>query len=147
MARGERFLQEFGADFGRDGPLQPGARLTVRRLVLGADGLDNVRAWVIVEDEAGDEVLAFDGAFGIDSLADFIVCVACLDGWEDRQPLAWLGHYQAEDAKLLSREEALALRQPQLAALSAVTDAKLLSREEELALLDALTPRCPPPGP
>jgi hypothetical protein len=39
----------------------------------------------------------------------FIVCVACLDGWEDRQPLALLEHYQAEDAKILSRGEALAL--------------------------------------
>jgi hypothetical protein len=65
-----------------------------------------------------DEVLAFDRAFGIDSLADLIVCVACLDGWEDRHPLAWLDHYQAEDAKLLSREKPLALLDASIPALS-----------------------------
>jgi hypothetical protein len=53
MACARRFIEEFGSDYVKAEPLRAGAKLTVKKVVLGTDDLDNVRVWVHLEDDAG----------------------------------------------------------------------------------------------
>jgi hypothetical protein len=53
-AGAQRFIEEFGAGYPKAEPLWAGAKLTVTKVVLGTDDLDNVRVWVHLEDEAGN---------------------------------------------------------------------------------------------
>jgi hypothetical protein len=47
----------------------------------------------------------------MDALADFAICLGCLAeyGSRSRDPMDWLQAYLEEDAKLVSRKEALAI--------------------------------------
>ena len=75
-----------------------------------------------------DLILAFDRAFAMDALAEFLCCPACRLSYGDAYlggPKVWLDAYLEEDAKMISREEAMRL----LDALTPTPDSPSAGRE------------------
>jgi hypothetical protein len=59
-----------------------------------------------------EDIEAFDRAFETDALADFLICRDCLKTYSPfdgphGDPMDWLALYPKDDARLVSREEAL----------------------------------------
>ncbi|SRR6266536_6383692 len=86
------------------GDLVPDEDAVVSEWLYGLDAYDT----------PDEEIEAFSKAFEIpDPLADFCICQACLESHglfgKDNDPMDWLEEYIEEDAKLVSRQEALGI--------------------------------------